>query len=404
MKFWPFSTKAKKIDQIANQIDSAGHSRFGNIVINERIALRASTALACVDAISSGCSVPDLHVMRDLGDGKKERATDDPRHRLFYRRPNEFQTAMEFREALTMHAALTGNGYALITRDFRGRVQELLPLEPHNVVINRSGRYDETYLISDEFGDIGSFEPKDVFHLRNRSWKRIEGMDGLWLAQKAVGLSIATEQNIGDLQMKGGKPGGILTTEQSLSDEAVARVKAAWKAATTGSNAYGTALLDKGLGYQAMGMSAVDQQSVETRRFQVEEVCRIFGVFPQIVMHTHGTATFASAEAFFSAHSRLTVHKWQKNWVEKGDEFVLDGGGPLFLEFDNRELHAASLKDTGAFYAKSLGAGGAPAWMTPNEVRADQGLPPVEGGDVLYPPSAIQKSDERSDLEGNQDD
>jgi len=85
--------------------------------------------------------------------------------------------------------------------------------------------------------------------------------------------------------------------------------------------------------------------------------------------------------------NRLTIGKWQKNWVEKTDEFILDGDGPLFAEFDNRLMNGASLKDTGEYYAKALGAGGAPPWMTQNEVRAEHGLPPISGGDELFKPT-----------------
>ena len=185
----------------------------------------------------------------------------------------------------------------------------------------------------------------------------------------------------------GGRPGGILSTEQKLGSEAITNVCEAWERATAGRNVYKTALLDAGYRYSPMGMSAVDQQTLETRHLQVEEICRAFGVFPQLVMHGGKTSIFASVEAFFAAHSRLTVRRWQKNWCEKLDEFILDGSGPLFVEFDNRIFDGASLKDSGEYYAKALGSGGAPPWMTQNEVRAERGLPLISGGDELFKPT-----------------
>lgn len=288
---------------------------------------------------------------------------------------------------LTLHAAITDNGFALPTYDTDGKLLELLPLMPHWVTIEQSRRYQIQYRVTDEFGQVGVFEPDRIFHLRNRCWEQIRGLDSVRAAREAIGLSMAAEDNISFLQKQGGKPGGILTTDNALSAEVVNKLQQEWASGTTGKNAYKTIILDNGLKYHAMAMTAVDQQTLETRRMQVEEICRAFGVFPQIVMHTDKTATFASAEAFFAAHSRLTIGKWQKNWAEKLDEFVLDGEGPLFVEFDNRALNGASLKDTGEYYARALGAGGAPPWMTQNEVRAERGLPPKPSGDELFKPS-----------------
>ena len=385
---WPFSRKSsgKTIDEIAAQLDGIVNRKVAGQLVNRDTALGVTTVLACVDAIATGCAMPELYVMRDLGNGQKERATNDPSYRVLHRRPNEWQTAMEFRETLTMHAALTGNGYAIPTY-IKGKLSELLPILPHMVTINQLKRYDLEYLVADEFGLLGRFRQDEIFHLRNRSWDRISGLDVVAKARSAIGLSMAAEENVSSLQAHGGKPGGLLSTEQKLNAETIDRLKLAWEKGTTGKNAYKTPVLDAGIKYSQMAMTAVDQQTLETRRMQVEEICRAFGVFPQIVMHVDKTATFASAEAFFAAHTRLTVGKWQMNWRQKLDEFVLDGAGPLFVEFDNRELNAAPLKDRGEYFAKSLGAGGAPPWMTQNEVRAELGLPPMEGGDELFKPT-----------------
>ena len=382
-----FQKRAKTIDQIANEIhERTGGSASGEIV-NNNTALQVTAVLACVDAIASGCSVPDLHVMRDLGENKKERAINEPAYRILYRRPNEWQTAFEFREMLTMHAALTGNGIAIPTFDSRGRLSELIPILPGNWVLNTPRRYQFEYQLSDEFGLIGTFPFDKVFHLRNRSWDQIRGLDAVRQARQAIGLSIASEANISKLQANGGRPSGILSTDTKLGQETIDRLKEAFKKASTGRNSFKTAVLDANMKYTPMAMSAIDQETNATRRLQIEEICRAFGVFPQIVMHTDKTATFASAETFFAAHNRLTVGKWQKNWIEKTDEFLLDGSGNLFAEFDNRLFQGASLKDTGEYYAKALGAGGAPPWMTQNEVRAEQGKPPLPGGDELFKPS-----------------
>ena len=378
--------KAKTIDQIADELEGG----MGRNVAGQRVTTNAAkdvvTVLACVDAIATGCAMPPMHVMRDLGDDQKEKAKDVTDYRILNRRPNELQTSFDFRWTLTAHAALTGNGYAIPVY-VDGKLRELLPVIPDMVMIDRRGRYEVEYVVHDEFGPIGRFKPDQIFHLKNNSWDRVKGMDAVAKARSAIGLAMAAEDNQARLHENGGRPGGILTTDQKLSAEGIERLKTAWAKVTHGRNAYKTAVLDGGLKYMQMAMSGVDAQSIETRRLQIEEICRAFGVFPQIVGFTDKTATFASAEAFFSAHSRLTVGKWQENWKQRLDEFVLDGSGPLFIEFDNRQMNAAPLKDRGEYYARALGTGGGVPFMTVNEVRAEQGLPPIEGGDELREPN-----------------
>lgn len=387
--FWPFQRRGKSIDEIADQIDAFSDGRTAGQVVTDRTALEVTAVLACVDVIASSCSVPEMHVMRALPGGRKEMATDDPVYRLLNRRPNDFQTSTEFRETITMHAALTGDGYALPVRDVRdGRLIELLPLLPHQVTINQYDRYTVVYTVADEFGVIGRFPHDRIFHLRNRSWDRVRGMSAVRSARKAIGLSMAVEDNLAKLHENGGRPAGILSSEQPLGSEAIARVKAGWAAMTQGAQRYRTAVLDQGLKYQPVAMSSVDAQTQETRRQQVEEICRAFGVFPIMIGHSDKTATYASAEAFFAANNRKTAAKWQMNWRQKVDEFLLDGAGPLFVEFENNEIKNANLKDQGEYFAKALGTGGGVPFMTVNEVRVLRGLQPIEGGDELRDPAA----------------
>ena len=396
MKLWPFSAKSMSIDELAKRLDGRSKNRASG-AITAMTALSVTTVLACCDAIATSVAMPDLHVMRDLGEGKKEKATNETAYRLLHRRPNEFQTAYEFREQLTFHAVLCGMGIAIPTYDMNGRVSELIPVMPGSWIRDSPSRYTETYTISDEFGAIGKFNHDDLFIIRNRSYNRVEGLESVKLAAEAIRLSIAAEENVSLLQQNAGKPGGIIKAPTKLSPDAILRLRELWGRGTTGENAYKTRVLDNGLDYTNPVMTAIDQQVLENRKFQVEEICRAFMVFPQIVMHTAKTATFASAEAFFDGHNRLTAGKWQKIWCEKLDEFILDGAGPLYVVFDNRRMTAASVKDTGEYYSKALGSGNGYGWMTQNEVRGELGLEPVVSGDVLPVPQMRGKEPKQNE-------
>lgn len=378
-----FGRKGKTIDEIAAQIDGAD----AGAPVTTQSALETSVVLACVDIIASGIAVPELKVMRALEGDRSEEAKDDPSFRLLSRRPNEWQTSFEFRQMMTLHCALTGQAIAIPVRSVaNGSVTELIPVLPHWVSIQTTRRYETRYVIADEFGPIGTFAPDQVLHLRNMSWEMLKPLNPVRQARGAIGLATQAEKNMAALHANGGRPSGVLSAEGTLSEEALQRLKTAFSRFTTGRERGGTAVVDNNMTYSPISMTAVDAQALENRRFQIEEICRAFGVFPIMVGHSDKTATYASAEAFFAAHNRRTVARWQRMWAEKLDEFVLDGAGPLYVQFDNRETQLATLRDQGEFFARALGSGGSAPFMTANEVRRLRGLDPIEGGDELREP------------------
>ncbi|MEM9787384.1 MAG: phage portal protein [Pseudomonadota bacterium] len=388
---------AKTIDQIVRELDDM----FTGIGVTRQNALEVSTVFACIDILASGIATPELHVMRQLEDGRKQHALDDPVYRLLHRRPNEFQTSFEFRQMMTAHAALVGEAYALPVRDVRdpSKIIEILPFMPEWVTVDYNTRYEPRIRVQDEFGLVGEFNASQLLILRNMSWHMLRPLKPVQLASKAISLSMAAERNLTGLQENGGRPSGIIYTDGELSDAAVDRVKEGWRRVTSGSGRGGTALFDMGMKFQSIAMNAVDAETNTTRKLQIEEICRAFGVYPIMVGHSDQTATYASAEAFFAAHNRRTVKRWQRMWVEKLDEFVLDGSGPLLAQFDNQETQLATLRDQGEFFARALGSGGSVPFMTQNEVRELRGLGPVDGGDVIREP----KNSTLEPVEGDDD-
>jgi HK97 family phage portal protein len=352
--------------------------------ISAATAMQVATVMACVRVIANGCATPQLHLYRENKDGTRMLATNIPEYRMLNRRPNEWQTSFEFRRTMTMHAALTGN--ALAIKVMAGnRVRELIPVRPGYFQIDKLARYDVRYRVWDEFGPIGEFGPEEVFHLPNWQWDAVKGLDAVALARSAIGLSMAAETNQASLHSNGGRPAGILTTEQKLSPEALSRLREAW-AEFTRSNRNGTAILDNGMEYNQLAMTGVDGQHLETRRFQVEEICRGFDVFPQMIGHSDKTSTYASSEAFFAAHLKHTLAPWHQLWLQRLDEFVLDGAGPLFCEFDARYLSAGSMVDR-AQWARTMAELGI---YTRNELRDEEGKDPLPGlDDPLTPMNMV---------------
>jgi HK97 family phage portal protein len=379
-----FGRKAAELtyDQVASLIDGTSGGTVAGVTVTDRTALQVATVLDCVRVIADGCATPSLRVFREGDGGKREHATNIPECRLLERRPNEWQTSYEWRRMMTLHAALTGAGLSIKVRGDNRRIRELIPVMPGRWDVSRTARYEVEYRCWDDFGLIGTFQPEDVFVLNGLQWDWVGSLNAVALARNAIGLAIATERSQAAMAENGMRPSGTYSVEGTLSAEQHARIIAILKASSTGSNRGSPLVLDRSASWTATGTSAVDAQQVETRRLQVEEICRSYGVFPIMVGHSDKSATFASSEAFFAAHLIHTLAPWHRAWTQRIDEMLLDGAGPLFAEFDTRYMRAGSMKDR-AVYARTMVEMGL---LSANEWRDEEGRDPREGGDVYLTP------------------
>jgi len=375
---WPFGRKAVELtyDQVAGLIDGVSGGTVAGVAVNEKSALQVATVLACVKVISDGCATPDLHVFREKRDGTREKADNIPEYRLLSRRPNEWQTSFEWRRLMTIHAALTGAALSIkVLGD------------------NRRG-----YRCWDEFGMIGEFTPDQVFVLNGVQWDWTKSLNAVRLAQSAIGLAIATEQSMQSMHANGLRPSGVYSVEGALTKDQHDRLTT-WLSGKAGPSKFGIPLvLDRSAKWLQTGSSAIDAQSNETRRTQVEEICRAYGVFPIMVGHSDKASTFASTESFFGAHLIHTLTPWHKAWTQRMDEMLLDGSGPLFAEFDTRYIRMASMKDR-AMYARTMIEMGL---MSANEWRDMEGMDPRPGGDEYLRPLNLTSGSE-SEAEGDED-
>lgn len=388
MKFWDrlFGRKAAQLtyDQVADLIDGFNGGQIAGVTVTDKTALQVATVLACVKVIADGCATPDLGVFREnAADGTKTRATDVPEHRLLSRRPNEWQTSFEWRRQMTFHAALTGAGLSLkIRKNKGGRTTELIPIMPGQWDVRRVSRYDVRYRVWDQFGTIGEFTPDDVFVINGVQWDWVCSMNAVVLARSAVGLAIATERSQSSMHANSLRPSGIYSVEGILSQEQHDRLVEHLKRKSGPDKAGIPLVLDRGAKWMNTAVTGVDAQHVETRRLQVEEICRAYGVFPIMVGHSDKSSTFASSEAFFAAHVKHTLAPWHKVWTQRIDEMLLDGEGPLFAEFDVRYLMAGSMRDR-AIWARTMTEMGI---YTRNEIRDEEGKDPLPGLDEPLTP------------------
>jgi HK97 family phage portal protein len=352
--------------------------------INHVTALRVAVVLACCRVLAEGVAQLPLKLYQENDDGTKKLAKGHPVYKLLWRRPNDWMTSFEFRETMMYHAILCRGGFAIKTR-VRGVVNELIPVMPDRVTVITDGRMNTVFHVALPDGEILEFKRDDMFHVRGPSWDGRQGMEAIDLARDAIGLAISTEETHAKFHKNGARTSGIIGMDGALSDQARATLKKAFEEATTGDNAFRAIVLDQGAKFHQMSMTGVDGQHLETRKFQVEEVCRAMRVFPQMVGYSDKTSTYASAEQFFIAHVIHSLGPWIERWEQALDRDLLtdseiDQG--FFSKFSVQGLLRGDAKARAEFYASGITNG----WLQRNEARRWEDLDPVDGLDTLLMP------------------
>jgi HK97 family phage portal protein len=353
------------------------------VAVNVDAAMRNATGFACGRVISEDVGSLPFKLYQARKDRGADIASEHPLYRLIYEQPNAWMTSMEFIELLTLHAVMTGNGYAFKNMDSGGRVLELLPLLP-NVKVHQDSDWRITYEVPQLGGE--RFEANRIFHLRGPGWNGVSGFDVVQVAREAFGLAIATEETHARLHKNSAKPSGLFSVDGTLSQPSYDRIKAQIEQSRSGlENAHKTWILDQAAKWTPMVMTGVDSQHLETRRFQLEELCRFFRVIPQMVMHSDKSATFAASESHFIAHVVHTIRPWARRWELTVKRDLLSGKGDerVFAKVNLSALMRGDSKSRAEYFKAALGAGGSDAWMTPNEVRELDELNPLDGADEL---------------------
>jgi HK97 family phage portal protein len=382
------SRKSSSLD-LFSQIWGGRQSKAGPTITVDK-ALEVTTVLACVRSIANGVSqVPCQMFERTEGGGK--RAADHPVAELLKFSPNPGMTAFDFWRTVVFHVALTGNAYVWIGRVGRKReVRVLEIIEPRRVQVDRKTSGLEstiTYKVSADDGSQIVLPADQIWHIKGPSWNGWIGLDAIRYAREAIGLAIAMEESHADYHRNGARASGLLAVKEPMGDDKFTFLSA-WldRHAPDGDRAGKPMIMDRSATYTPFGMTGVDAQHLETRKHQIEEICRSFGVLPLMVGFSDKTATYASAEQMFIAHVTHTMTPWYAMLEQSAALALLteDERKTNYFKFNANAMMRGAAKDRAEFYAKALGAGGhGTAYMVPDEVRALEDLDPIEGGDKL---------------------
>ena len=258
--------------------------------VDERSAMQVTTVYACVRILAEAVAGLPLHTYRYLSGGAKEKALDHPLYYLLHDEPNPEMTSFVFRETLMSHLLLWGNAYAQIIRNGKGEILALYPLMPNRMTVDRAsnGEIYYTYMVNDSDNPTLKAQgqvylrKEDVLHIPGLGFDGLVGYSPISMAKNAVGMALACEEYGAKFFENGASPSGVLEHPSIIKNPD--KLRESWNSLFQGSgNSHRVAVLEEGLTFKPIAISPNEAQFLETRKFQIDEIARIFRVPPHMV-------------------------------------------------------------------------------------------------------------------------
>ena len=381
----------KPVDKAAD----AGYSfLFGRTTsgkpVNERTAMQTTAVYACVRILAEAVASLPLHVYEYQDDGGKKLVHDHPLYYLLHDEPNPEMTSFVFRETLMSHLLIWGNAYAQIIRDGAGRVLGLYPLLPDMMDVQRDDRGNIYYVYSrnsdenpmfKEYGDI-RLKAEDVLHIPGLGFDGLIGYSPIAMAKNAVGMTLACEEYGASFFANGANPGGVLEHPGVLKDPS--KVRESWNSVYRGvNNAHKIAVLEEGMKYQQIGIPPEEAQFLETRKFQINEIARLYRIPPHMVGDLD-KSSFSNIEQQSLEFVKYTLDPWVIRWEQSLQRSLLLPGekGKYFIKLNVDGLLRGDYQSRMNGYAVGRQNG----WFSANDIREMENMNPIpdEQGGNLY--------------------
>jgi len=356
--------------------------------VTERSAMQMTAVYACVRILSEAIAELPLHLYRYNDTGGKEKAIDHTLYHLLHDEPNPEMSSFVFRETLMTHLLLWGNAYAQIIRNGKGEVIALYPLMPNKMTVDRDekGQLFYTYTRSNEEaptmeGSTVKLKPSDVLHIPGLGFDGLVGYSPIAMAKNAIGMAIACEEYGAKFFANGAAPSGVLEHPGVIKDPA--KVRESWNSTFGGSgNAGKVAVLEEGMKYTPISISPEQAQFLETRKFQINEIARIFRVPPHMVGDLE-KSSFSNIEQQSLEFVKYTLDPWVIRWEQSLSRSLLSNADKkiYFFKFNVEGLLRGDYASRMTGYATARQNG----WMSANDIRELENLdriPAEQGGDL----------------------
>ena len=380
----PFTGLFRARDKPKDSVSAAPTFFFGmsgsGKPVNAQSAIQLSTVYACVRVISETVASLPLGVYEATDDGS-QKATDHSLYFLLHDEPNSEMTSFVLREVMLAHLLLYGNSYCQILRSGRNQITELYPLLPDHMEVDRDKNGTLTYTYSTSTGQRVIMAPEEVLHIPGLGFDGVMGYSPIALERNAIGLGIASEEYGSKFFSNGARPSGILTHPNTVKNPAALRES--WNSIYGGSgNANRVAILEEGMRFAPIAIPNNEAQFLETRKFQVDEICRIFRVPPHLVGDLEH-ATFSNIEHQSIDFAVHTIRPWLVRIEQSMNRalFSDEEKGRFYVQFNIDGLMRGDYKSRMEGYAIARQNG----WMSANDIRALENQNPIpseEGGDA----------------------
>ena len=365
-----------------------GGSTSGKAV-NERSSMQMTAVYACVRILAEAIAGLPLHLYRHDDDSSKHKAKEHPLYNLLHAEPNPEMTSFVFRETLMTHLLLWGNAYAQIIRNGKGQVAALYPLMPNRMQVDRdkSGKLYYQYTTSAEDaptmqGTTKILDPSEVLHIPGLGFDGLVGYSPIAMAKNAIGMAIACEEYGAKFFANGAAPSGVLEHPGTVKDPT--RLRDTWQGQFGGSsNSHKVAVLEEGMKYTPISISPEQAQFLQTRKFQINEIARIFRVPPHMVGDLE-KSSFSNIEQQSLEFVKYTLDPWVIRWEQALARSLLEPGEKQthFFRFNVEGLLRGDYQSRMGGYATARQNG----WMSANDIRSLEDMDQIgdEDGGNLY--------------------
>ena len=383
----------KSRDKPTDSLNGSGYRFFfggttSGKAVNERSAMQMTAVYACVRILSESIACLPVHLYQYKEAGSKEKALSHPLYKILHEEPNPEMTSFVFRETLMTHLLLYGNAYAQIIRNGKGQVIGLYPLMPNRMTVDRDEHGHLYYQYQMQESDAQTMkagtvtlQPSDVLHIPGLGFDGLVGYSPIAMAKNAIGLSIATEEYGAKFFANGATPGGLLEFPGTVKEQD--GIRESWNKGFSGSNSHKIAILEEGMHYTPISISPNEAQFLETRKFQIDEIARIFRVPPHMVGDLE-KSSFSNIEQQSLEYVKYTLEPWIVRWEQALNRALLSDSekAAYFVKFNVDGLLRGDYQSRMNGYATARQNG----WMSANDIRELENLDriPAELGGDLY--------------------
>lgn len=365
---------------------SMGVSSSGKIV-NERASMQITAVYACVRILSESVAQLPFNLYKNVKGGKTK-ALNHPLYRVLHDEPNPEMTSFVFRETLMTHLLLWGNAYAQIIRNNRGEIVALYPLMPNKMEVTRDEKtseiiYKYQHSKQNEANTIKNenvtLKSRDVFHIVGLGFDGLVGYSPIAMAKNAIGMSMACEEYGSKFFNNGARPGGVLEHPGHISDPE--KLRESWQTTFGGSaNSNKIAVLEEGMKYQPIAISPNEAQFLETRKFQLNEIARIYRIPPHMIGDLD-KSSYSNIEQQSLEYVKYTLEPWLVRWEQEVQRKLLleNEKTEYFAQFKLEGLLRGDYESRMKGYSIGIQNG----FMCPNDIRELENLdmiPKEEGG------------------------